>query len=206
MFTREEAEKVAAIKDIGVLASAQIRRALTGAGEAGLSDVTRNACLRALPAIEREIEGLCPAIMSATERGVVTAYGPVLGNPQALIPLCVLANSRGNCLAVSVTKAEPFEYSEEEWAQNMAKRGTRAAAWHEVDEAIQRKDTRRAMACVTVLSGPSGWDKLLAAVQVVASRGLQPAVWVVAGRVGKKAGGALGVLALPPAINPASCA
>jgi hypothetical protein len=201
MITRAEAERLVD-EDIAVLASEQIRQGLTKANEAGLSDVTRNACLRALPAIERKIESLCPAIMSATERGVVTAYGPLLDDPQAMIPLCVLANSRGNCLATSVIKAGPFECSEEEWAQNMAKRGTRAAAWHEVDEAIQRKDARTAMACVTVLSGPSGWDKLMAAVQHIAGLGLQPAVWVIAGRVGKeKAGGALGVLALPPAIN-----
>jgi hypothetical protein len=97
---------------------------------------------------------------------------------------------------------EPFEYSEEEWAQNMAKRGTRAATWCEVDDAIQREDARRAMACVTVLTGPSGWNRLMAAVEHIASLGLQPAVCVIAGRVGKKkAGGALGVIALPRAIN-----
>jgi hypothetical protein len=185
VITRAEAEKLVD-EDIGVMASEQIRQGLIKAKEAGLSDATAEACLRALPAIERKIESLWP----------------MLENPQAMIPLCVLANSRGNCLAVSVLKMEPFEYSEDEWAQNMAKRGTRAAAWYEVDEAIQREDARRAMACVTVLNGPSGWDKLMAAVQHIAGLGLQPAVWVIAARVGKKkAGGALGVIALPRAIN-----
>jgi hypothetical protein len=201
VITRAEAEKLVN-EDIGVMASEQIRQGLIEAKEASLSDATAEACLRALPAIERKIESLCPAIIGGTKHGFAAAYGPMLENPQALIPLCVLANSRGNCLAVSVLKAEPFEYSEEEWAQNMADRGTRAAAWHEVDEAIQREDARTAMACVNVLNGPSGWDKLMAVVQHISGLGLQPAVWVIAGRVGKKkAGGALGVIALPRAIN-----
>ena len=42
MITRAGAEKLVD-EDIGVMVSAQIRQALTGAGEAGLSDATRNA-------------------------------------------------------------------------------------------------------------------------------------------------------------------
>jgi hypothetical protein len=183
------------------MAGGQIRHALTEAREAGVSDATVEACLRALPAIERKIESLCPAIIGGTKHGFAAAYGPVLENPQAMILLCVLANSRGDCLAASVIVTGPFEYSEEEWAQNMAWRDTRAAAWHEVDEAIQRKDARTAMACVTVLIGPSGWDKLMAAVQHIADLGSQPVLWVTVGSFGKKAGGALGVVALPQAIN-----
>jgi hypothetical protein len=133
VITRAEAEKLVD-EDIGVMASEQIRQGLIKAKEAGLSDATAEACSRALPAIERKIESLCPAIIGGTKHGFAAAYGPMLENPQAMIPLCVLANSRGNCLAVSVLKMEPFEYSEDKWAQNMAKRDTRAAAWYEVDE------------------------------------------------------------------------
>jgi hypothetical protein len=188
-------------EDIGVMASGQIRHALTEAREAGVSDATVRACLRALPAIERKIESLCPAIIGGSKHGFVAAYGPVLESPQAMIPLCVLANSRGNCLAVSVIKMGPFEYSEEEWTRNMVERGTRAAAWHKVDEAIQRKDAHTAMNHVIALNGPSGWGKLMAAVQHIAGLGLQPVLWATVGSFDKKTGGALGVIALPRAIN-----
>jgi hypothetical protein len=200
MITRAEAEKIAATEDIGVIASLQIRQALTG--QDGLNDATAKACLRALPVIERTIEALCPAVIDWDKHGgLVTAYGPLLEEPQAMIPLCVLANSRGDCFVVSVREEPPANYSEEWRALDMASAERRAAAWHEIDNAIHRQDGAIALNCVRVLTGPAGWGQLMAVVRDIIGRKLQPAVWVIAGSVGGRVGGALGVLALPPAIS-----